>query len=453
MTQPVPDFQITLHRGQVQMLRRFLRSKARHVRRFVACVSRRWGKSTALCALALWWAMAHPGAQIRYAAPTAKQVYRIIQPIIRKLVATMAPSAQPRFSRQDGCWRFPNGSEWWIAGVNDGHADDLLGTGTDLAIVDEAGRVTDLEYLIESVLLPQTLTNDGYILIASTPAPTPDHAFRRYCERAANDNALYRATIHDAGHVSDDKIAEYARETIGGVTGTTWRREYLVEDVVEQERAVVPEWVEHSVHCIIEHPTPRFRVRLVSMDPGFTALTAIVFGYYDFRAARVVVEHELAMRRANTAEIADAIRQKEREIWPDAKPALRVSDVDMRLITDLSSLYKIDFVPTAKDDKEAALNALRIAVQRHVLLIHPRCKETIAQLGSAIWNVGRSDYAKDSDGGHFDFIDALVYFVRNVDRHTNPWPEYEDGVSPATHHIPDRKPRNAAITTLFRRSA
>jgi hypothetical protein len=100
----------------------------------------------------------------------------------------------------------------------------------------------------------------------------------------------------------------------------------------------------------------------------------------------------------------------------------RVSDVDLRLVTDLNELHQLRFVTTRKDNREAAINELRIRIQNKRIEIHPRCKNTIAHLDHAIWNKARTQFDRSGKFGHFDALAALVYLDRNVDRNRNPMP-------------------------------
>jgi hypothetical protein len=167
-----------------------------------------------------------------------------------------------------------------------------------------------------------------------------------------------------------------------------------------------------------------------------------VFAHYNFEKGVLYVEDELAIARGNTQQLATQIAEKERTLWGSSKqhngrphPYLRVSDVDLRLMSDLSSMHGLIFIPTAKDNKEAAINALRLAVSKKELFIHPRCKTTIAHLKHGVWNRHRTSFERSGDFGHFDAIDAMIYLVRNVHKHRNPFPQFMNGESHATHLI------------------
>lgn len=194
---------------------------------FVINSARRLGKSFYLCCYALEYAIQNPGAQIKFAAPNQKMVRKIITPLMKQILVNCPKPLRPRFKSLDGVYEFPNGSEISVAGTEMGQIDNLRGTAMDLGIIDEAGFATDLEYVIGSVLMPQTLTRpNARIILASTPPVSPDHAFVTYAQRAMDQGAYARFTIYDNPLITTDRIEEYKTES-GGGESTTWKREYL----------------------------------------------------------------------------------------------------------------------------------------------------------------------------------------------------------------------------------
>ena len=113
---------------------------------------------------------------------------------------------------------------------------------------------------------------------------------------------------------------------------------------------------------------------------------------------------------------------------------MRVVDAPAITIADMSAKGNI-WTACRKDDKQAALNRLRLSVANRELAINPRCKKLIAHLRYAIWNRARSSYARSADYGHFDGVDALVYLVRSVDWHRNPYPHPLAGITGDNHFV------------------
>ena len=94
------------------------------------------------------------------------------------------------------------------------------------------------------------------------------------------------------------------------------------------------------------------------------------------------------------------------------KPYLRVSDINYIVVNEIAkySNYKINFITARKDDKEAALNNLRVMVGGNKVIINPKCQTLIRHLRNVKWaNKNRETFARSPDDGHYDAVDALKY--------------------------------------------
>lgn len=422
-------------------------------RKFLFNCSRRWGKSFLLCALAIECALSGKNKQVKYAAPTARDVRKIIAPIMRALLETCPEKLRPDWNQQDGVWTFKNGSQIHVAGVDNGNADSLRGQSSDLAIVDEAGFVSDLEYLDRGVLMPQLITTNGRMIISSTPATSPGHAFREYCVEAEARGAYVKQTIWDAPHIDHRRVEEWCLEE-GGETSTTWRREYLAEHVTDEGSAVIPEWERSKSVVVEERERPEYAHAFVAMDQGYYDLSVAVFGYYDFRAGLDVIEDELVFERATSDVLASGVAAKEAELWsrlePVPRPLQRFVDAPAIVIADLSRISGQIWTPARKDDAESALNSLRVSISTGKLRIHPRCRTVIAHLAGAVWNKSRTTFERSPGLGHFDGVDAVKYFHRGVNRYANPFPAIPKGVSADDHWVPPKLSNNVKQARLAR---
>ncbi|HEU4524277.1 MAG TPA: hypothetical protein VFR62_04610, partial [Gemmatimonadales bacterium] len=216
---------------------------------------------------------------------------------------------------------------------------------------------------------------------------------------------------------------------------TTWKREYLALHVTDEESAVIPEFAKFKAVIVREVGRPELFDAYAGMDVGWSPdFTGVLWGFWHFEEATLVIEHELLMRKMNTELLATEVDRIESEFYRDQgrceenarepQPYMRVSDNDLRLISDLATDHGLLFCPTQKDDKDAAINNLRLMVQgtKGKLLIHPRCVRLIAQLENAVWNKARTEYERSARDGHYDLVDALIYLARNLNRQKNPVP-------------------------------
>ena len=382
-----------------------------------------------------------PNAIVKYACPQQTMVRTIIRPIMREILQDCPDDLKPEWLAQEKVFRFKNGSEIQIAGTDAGNAENLRGGYAQLCIVDEAAFCDDLDYVVNSILQPTTDTVDGKVILASTPNyKDPNHEFHEtFVHPNEAEGNIVKFTVFDSPMLTEDKINKIINRYPGGLENPKFRCEYLVEIPKSSESSIVPEFFENKasiVKSVIEKPP--FYDAYVSMDVGFKDLTVALFAVYDFREAKLKIVDELVMNgpEMTTQHLAKRIKEIESIRFLDEEtnevnePYLRVMDNDLKLINDLSRLHQIQFIPTKKDNRDAAINNLRMWIGNGKIEIHERCKTLIYHLENGQWNKHRTDFRhlKDSPsgevlGGHADALAAIAYMVRNIVESRNPYPE------------------------------
>lgn len=393
--------------------------------------SRRLGKSYTLCTIALETCLKKPNALVKYCCAKQKDAKNIIRPLIREIIISCPPELKPEYKTQDGAWVFPNGSRIELTGLDGGRAESVRGGSCDLAIIDEAGLVGDLPYIITSIILPTTATTKGKIILASTPPKSPIHPFiTRYLNKARIEGNLVTKTIYDNPNIDKEEFDKLVEES-GGVDSIDFRREYCCEIIKDDNYAIIPEFnAELKKRIVKEWERAPFYDSYVSMDVGMKDLTVVLFAWFDFANSKLIIEDEFIIngQKLNTNSLAEGIKKKEAENYTEALtgeqriPYLRVSDNNLIVIRDLYDLHGLRFLPTRKDDADAALNKVRILLQNEDIIINPRCKTLITHLEAGIWNKNKTSFDRSADNGHFDAIDSLKYLVRNVSFTKNPYP-------------------------------
>ena len=305
-----------------------------------------------------------------------------------------------------------------------------------------------METIIDSVILPMFNTRPwGRIILSSSSPETPSHPFIGFADKYRDLGSYILLTIDDNTDLSKAKIASIISEY---TSQTAMLRELYCQRLVEASRAVIPEWDEQYVR---EPEYDEFRWyyhNYVFMDLGVKKdFTAGLLAYYDFLRSRLVVEDEFEMKgpEMTTQKLAALIRAKERERWTlengvSARVHKRVSDNDNPLlIQDLSGPYQLPFVATDKSALQSMVNRARIWVQQGRVQVAPRCKNLKGCLRSAIWDDARKKFDHSIAYGHFDWLAALIYGVRNVDTSTNPVPVTHgfNVLSPNTLILPAQK--------------
>lgn len=417
------------------------------LRHFLSC-SRRLGKSYMLVAMALETALNKPHARILYLAPFANDARKIVQDTLETILPDCPMELRPSFKTQDAQFDFKNGATIRFRGTNGERAQFLRGGSADLVIVDECGIVDHLDEVVNQVITPMTLTTGGLVIMATTPSSTPAHDSKRLCDQAFADGCGYEFTLLDAPHLDHAakaralKSAGERDEDIPAILAgkaqpktTTALREYFAKWITDAGSAIVPEFTaEAKARIVQDYSRPPYYDAYVSMDPGYKDNTGILFGFWDIRGGKLVIEDEWLKNHAGTPEIAEAIAKKEYALWSGRKPHLRVSDIELRLISDLITEHGLGFSPALKSDREGRILLARQMVANGRLVIKPNCVNLIRQLETGTWNKRGSDFADEVleiEGekqipAHFDLLAALFQLVRMVSYNRNPYPQWWD---------------------------
>ena len=449
-----------LHLGQMELEYACLTSVGKL---FVADCSRQLGKSTWGAKKCVEKALKKPGARIRYATAFLTDLEQFIIPAFDLVLEDCPDNLKPIWRAQKSEYYFPhNKSRIRLVGL-DRKPNGLRGNRLDLVVLDEAGYVTRLKYIYQFVLIPATThVPDAQIIMMSTQPETPDHDFVFFCDKAEAEGGYVKLTIFQNPMLSKDRIEDIAIEFAPpdpkfsraqkiaiGMATTAFRREYLCERVVEEDRAIIPDF--NETRHVVESPRCpawKFWHRIEALDSGVRDKTVTLFGYYDFARAKLVVEGEFDIRgpQVTTRNIANLTRKVEMELGgyalnvevPDKKDPTktnwecrenyvyrRTADNDnIILIQDLGAEFDLHFSPTSKDDLAAMVNQVRLWFSSGRIEIHPRCRGLIGSLKAGIWNLQRTEFSRSDFHGHFDHIAALVYMVRNCPVHENPVPQF-----------------------------
>jgi len=111
-------------------------------------------------------------------------------------------------------------------------------------------------------------------------------------------------------------------------------------------------------------------------------------GFYDFKRARLVIEHEFSISGADTTTraISAGIDEIESDLGWKSAPYRRIADNNnLILLQDLSADYEKSFVPTNKESLAAMVNEVRLMVQDGRIIVHPRCKQLVGCLQFGVY--------------------------------------------------------------------
>lgn len=416
-------------------------------------IARQRGKSFAALFDDLMFGTRTPGAIIRYLGQTGDSALAILGPTMDQIMALCPLPKRERpypYNKNDSLgssseFRWDNGSTLVWSGTDNDTFRRQRGPRSHRITYDEAGFYPKLTE-VEEALNPSLQTTGGSPLYISTPSVSPGHPFIERYESAAAMGRAEHETIHDNPRLTPEGVAAIASKeaALKGqsveafMESTYWRREYLAEVVLDDELAVVPEFPRVKADIVVERERPPCFDLYVSGDPGMGDLTGILFAVTDFRRAKLLIEYELLLARANTGVIAEAIfdvlvahygahtvsPKGLRQLAPESpRPYCAVFDDSSKRVTaDLWEYHRLSASPALKDDSEAAINVMRLEVGGRNVEINPRCVHLIRQLGTAVRAKPGGDMARSKRDGHFDLVAALKYLVRHWDKRHNPYP-------------------------------
>ena len=400
-----------------------------------------------------------------FAAPTREDAKKIVSAVMPMVIEDAPTAFKPVWISTDHLFYFPStDSTLIIEGADDDRGNHLRGPHIHKFVGDEVAFWRHARYVIKSVILPQLQRVNGHARLQSSSPESVGHDFVGLCEEAIRADAYFKFTVHDNPRLSPEKIQRDAEEISGKSGNAVWietsvRRELLCEFVTDTARAVIPEFSD-ELH-VGEVDRPEFVDCYEGMDLGLVDLTHVLFGFWDFANARLVIEDEIVGQYMLTKDVAAKIKAKEAELWstipyfeaPRGKhnhvPWARYSDNEAQQLYDLAAMG-LSFAPAIKTDKEAAINRLRLMFSTAKIVIHPRCKSLLHQLRVGIWNERRSDYERLPGAGHLDGIDALVYMARMIDYNRNPIPP-QYGQTRATHFAVTTKRGTHPMSGIVRR--
>jgi len=418
-------------------------------------VSRRTGKTWWLLVESIMLCLKKPNAIVKFIFPQQTDAKKNIQPLISEITEDCPRHLKPVYNTQDKVFIFPNNSQIQISGANNSRIENIRGGRADLCCIDEAGFIDRLSYAIKSVLSPTIRTTGGKMILASTPSTSPDHEFiTDFMVPYKATGRLKIFTIWDNPNFTDEIREEILMDFEPlREKDPDFLREYMCEIAIDKEAAICSEFYDNKASIVFsdtDEDAPQLPPHFdfyVGADIGYRDLTVMLFGYYDFRNAQLVILDELVMNGptmttealAKEVNMIEEIRFRQSDIR--VLPYRRVMDNDLKLINDLRQLHGIQFLPTKKDNKDGAINEMKIWMGQNRIRIHERCKHLIYHLEYGQWNNKRTDFKRLADspdksiqGGHVDAIPALYYLIRNIDVWRNPYPHnYGMNITEDTH--------------------
>ncbi len=413
----------------------------------VVLTARQFGKSVLGAILALEDCLQNPNKCILMVGPTERMAREIIAPRIAML-ARNAPEGLITRTKSESKWNVGH-SEIVIGGF-DQNSSSHRGKTLHNIYVEEVVDSNPDQYMesMRSDLGPAlTHSDNGKIIILTTPPKTPDHPFITHTvPEAASNSALFRFTIYDNKKISKEQF-ERCVKLAGGIDSVDFKREYLCEVVRDGSLVLVPEFNEDLV--VKPCAAPQHSIFWVSGDTGgvrdkhvFHLMT------YDFLRNKYLFLDERAFDPdTSTADMIPKLLDME----GGRKIAARWVDAAGQLQVDLMRYWQYTTTLPRKDDLDATVNQVRRAIQCGEVEIDPKCQLLITTMRSGTYNRTRTDLERTRTLGHCDAFMSAAYGLRHAIT-SNPFPKFGDA-RPHTHYIDREDKRNSksayAIKSIY----
>jgi len=383
-----------------------------HVQLVVGNISRRLGKTYSLVLYAIEQALISP-QKIRYGAAFLTDLEEFLIPTFEIILADCPESIRPEYLKSRKIYRFPNGSEVKLVGL-DKNPNGLRGNALNIIIIDEAGFVSNLKYLYQSVIIPATAKQDNIkIIIISTPPESPEHYFVELIQKAqTEENGYYlHLTIDDISDL-DPKERQRLLNEVGGEHSSTARREFFCEIIIDAERAIAPAF-DAKIH-VAEFDEPNIKWMLFGDAGGVRDITAWLQVGWSHTLQKNLIRDELWFKpHTATSEIVEEVKAK----WDTDKLPMTL-DCAGQLQIDYSSLGLQVMLPK-KDGFSETLLLINNSFYNNQTLIHPDCKLLVQTLAGCLTNRNRTDFERSPILGHADAAMSYAYSLRGIDRATD----------------------------------
>lgn len=426
-------------------------------------VSRQRGKTFG----SLTWCFEDMGREqfpMVFLAQTQSNAASIVETYLRKVEDTLPPEWDVRFV--DGEVRFANGSRMGVFGTDNDQFRRRRGNAVRRVVLSEAAFYADLP-AVEQVYVPQLQTTGGVGLYESSPPLSPAHPFNDRCRSARAAGRYVHDTFWSNPRIDHEAVIRGEMERRGLtreqlLASTEFRREYLAEDVTEEERAVVPAWTDDAAAALVgDWKLPEYFDGYEGHDGGITGDPhASLLAAHDPATNTLTVVDELELRSATTTfrMWSDEVKRLEKEhfgttSWTGTllgaetylkglaevpeylrgnltknaprQPYLRMGDPSQNICRDMTVDYGLVVLPTGTHELAMMMDLVNQLIRDRRLRIHSRCRRLREQLVTTLWDVQRRRFERTVKD-HGDLVWCLGAIVRNIRWHRDCRPKHVD---------------------------
>jgi len=378
---------------------------------------RRSGKSTTAASYLVEVAFQNPSSRVLYIGLTRSSAKNILWKELKRL--NSAHKLGIKFNSTSLIAELPNGSEIILIGANDeAAAEGIRGIKLRLAVIDEAASFRrHLEYLIEEILLPTLLDDDGTLCLVGTPnascsgpffdATQPNSPFSIHKWTVLNNPFIKHAATWLEGYKAkkgwDDSNPVYQREWLG-----RW---------IKSTDSMVFKYDQHRNAC---KALPSGELNyLLGIDVGYKDASAFIVGAYRENDPTFYVVH--SFKKAHMTN--DEIMQKAKELIETYKPVKTVMDSGgggKGIAETFKKRYSLPIYAAQKTDKVTFIEQMNSDFLSGRIQVMPGNEALTDEWETVQWDENR----KLEDKRYLnDAADAALYCFRESQHYTQSAPE------------------------------
>jgi PBSX family phage terminase large subunit len=337
-----------------------------------------------------------------------------------KVLSICFPQLKVSWSKTDFYINFPNGSEIWIAGLDDAErVEKILGKEYTTIYFNECSQIS---YSSIQVALTRLAEKNGLtkkVYYDENP-PTKRHwSYWLFIkgidpeENNAIDNSSYASMLMNPKDNLENIDQDYITEILSKMPENQRKRFELGEFQDDSDGAVYYSFDREKNVKIVDDSFHQGQVA-VGMDFNVNPMTAVV-GYYINKKFYIV--DEIYMENSDTYKMSQELQRrgfKGATIYPDSTGSNRKTSgrSDHEILRQDGFRIQSTRNPIVFD----RVNNINRLLFEQKIVIDPRCRKLIADLEKVSWKNNEIDKKSDSSLTHIS--DALGYWCWNVDNIT-----------------------------------
>lgn len=330
----------------------------------VVCCGRKFGKTTLAIYEMLGKALAKPGREIAYIAPTFTEARDIAWKTLLKIAEPSVSSTNE--SRLEVHLKTQAGGTSTIYFKSWETVSSLRGMQFDFLVLDEVAQYREFWTSWTEDLEPTLLPRNGEALFISTPLGF-NHFYDLFNREAKDkDYKSFRFSSYKNPHLKRDWLDNKAKNT----PEDSFAQEYLAD--FRKTQGLVYREFKREIHVVSRLPLS-FNKRIIGLDFGYTNPSCILLIGIDYDNNYWVISEWYKTQQTNEQIAQYAMTLQPNEVYPDPERPEGIVVLN-KFGLNVREVHK------GKDSVEAGIQKVRELFKQNKIKIHEGCKNLIWEL-------------------------------------------------------------------------